>query len=108
MSKFVQINEANFDEEVLQSNIPVLAEFGAVWCGPCKRMEPELEMLAESLAGKLKLAKLDVDESSNTTIRYQVMSVPTMILFVNGEPQTRMSGYQSRDRILSKIEEFIS
>lgn len=108
MSVFVQIDESNFEEEVLRSDIPVLAEFGAVWCGPCKRVEPELEKLGESFSGKLKLAKLDVDESSNTTIRYQVMTVPTIILFVNGEPRERMSGYQSRDRIMSKIEQYLT
>jgi thioredoxin 1 len=107
MSAFIHINEANFEKEVLESDIPVLAEFGAVWCGPCKRLEPELEKLGESLSGKIKLAKLDVDESSTTTIHYQVMSVPTLILFVNGEPCARMSGYQSQERIMSKIEQYL-
>jgi thioredoxin 1 len=107
MSKFIQINEVNFEEEILKSDLPILLEFGAVWCGPCKRVEPELEMLQESLAGKIKLAKLDVDESSNLTMQYQVMSVPTIILFVNGEACARMSGFMPRQRILDKIESYI-
>jgi thioredoxin 1 len=108
MSNFVQINEENFEAEVLQSDVPVLVEFGAVWCGPCKRVEPELEKLGELLSGRLKLAKLDVDESVDVTMRFQVMSVPTMVLFVNGVACTRMSGFQPRDRIMDKIEAYIS
>lgn len=107
MSNILQVIETNFDEQVLQSNLPVLVEFGAVWCGPCKRMEPELEKLAISLSGKLRLAKLDVDESSELTVRYQVMSVPTIVLFVNGKACIRMSGYQSRERIIDKIEAYL-
>jgi thioredoxin 1 len=108
MSSFITITEDNFTIQVLQSAVPVLLEFGAVWCGPCKRMEPELEKLGESLDGKLALARLDVDECIDLTQRYQVMSVPTLVLFVNGEPTARMSGFQPRDRILSKIDPFLS
>jgi thioredoxin 1 len=107
MSNILRVSEANFAEQVLQSKLPVLVEFGAVWCGPCKRMEPELENLGKSLAGRLRLAKLDVDEATNVTIQYQVMSVPTMILFVNGEACVRMSGYQPGERMMAKIEAYL-
>jgi len=108
VSNFIQVNENNFDEQVLQSEIPILVEFGAAWCGPCKRMEPELEQLAGKLSGKIKIAKLDVDECASVTMQYQIMSVPTIVLFVKGEPCTRMSGYQPRDRIMDKIENYLS
>jgi thioredoxin 1 len=108
MEHFIHINEANFEEKVLKSDRPILLEFGAVWCGPCKRVEPELVNLSESLSGKLVIAKLDVDESVNITLKYNVMSVPTIVLFVDGEPCTRMSGFLPQERIMSKIEPFIS
>jgi thioredoxin 1 len=107
MTSFITITEDNFADQVLQSNVPVLLEFGAAWCGPCKRMEPELEKLGESLAGKLALAKLDVDQCIDLTQRYQVMSVPTLVLFVNGDAAVRMSGFQPRDRILGKIDPYL-
>ncbi len=107
MSSFLQINEENFDQEVVHSNVPVLLEFGATWCGPCKRLEPELEKLAAGLGNKLQLAKLDVDESANLAVQFQVMSVPTLILFIQGQARQRLTGYQPKDRVLEKIEPYL-
>jgi thioredoxin 1 len=104
MSSFVHVNQENFDQVVLKAGAPVLVEFGATWCAPCKRLEPELEKLAAEQGGKVTLAKLDVDESADLTMRYQVMSVPTTILFVNGQAMERLTGYQPKDRVLEKIE----
>jgi thioredoxin 1 len=103
MSAFVEINESSFNQEVIQSAVPVLVEFGAVWCGPCRQIEPVLEQLAAMWAGKVRLAKVDVDQSIAITQQYQVMSVPTLILFVNGEACERLSGKPPRDRLIEKF-----
>lgn len=107
MSSFTHVNEENFDQIILHAGKPVLLEFGATWCAPCKRLEPELEKLATGLSGRVDLAKLDVDESANLTMQYQVMSVPTLILFVGGEAKQRMTGFQPKDRVQEKIEPYL-
>jgi thioredoxin 1 len=104
---FTDINDASFEQEVLHSPVPVLVEFGAQWCGPCRQMEPILEQLATGWKGKVRLAKIDVDESVDTVLRLQVMSVPTLILFVNGEACQRLSGNQPRDRLFEKFDPFL-
>lgn len=107
MSPFVNINDGSFHQEVLKSQVPVLVEFGAVWCGPCRQMEPVLEQLANEWKGKIRLAKVDVDESVQTVLQFQVMSVPTLILFVGGEARQRVSGKQPRDRLVEKFQPFL-
>ena len=108
MSAFVAINDATFDQQVIKSSMPVLVEFGAVWCGPCRQMEPVLEQLASEWDGKVRLAKVDVDESINTTLQFQVMSVPTLILFVDGQARQRVSGKLPHDRLVEKFSPFLS
>ncbi len=107
MASFININDASFKQEVLNSAVPVIVEFGAEWCGPCRQMEPVLEQLAAEWDGKVRLAKLDVDESVNIVLQFQVMSVPTLILFVNGEACQRVSGKQPRDRLVEKFSPYI-
>jgi len=109
MSLFESVSDTSFDQKVLQSNLPVLVEFGAEWCGPCRQMEPVLEQISSSeWKGKVRLVKIDVDESVNTTMQFQVMSVPTLILFINGEARQRVSGKQPRDRLVEKFAPYIS
>lgn len=108
MSAFININDSSFDQQVLKSPVPVLVEFGAVWCGPCRQMEPIMEQIASEWDGKVRLAKIDVDESVSTTMQFQVMSVPTMILFVNGQACQRLSGKQPRDRLVEKFSPYIT
>jgi thioredoxin 1 len=97
------INSKNFDHEVLQATLPVLVEFGAEWCAPCKQLEPELSKLADEYSGKVRILKIDVDEASDLTARLQVMSVPTVILFVNGKATERSTGYLPKNRLVAKF-----
>jgi thioredoxin 1 len=80
-----QVSDANFGEEVLNSNVPVLVDFWAEWCGPCLAIAPVLDELSTELEGKVKIVKLNVDQNPSTTAQYGVRSIPTMILFKNGE-----------------------
>ena len=106
MSTFLTINEKNFPEQVLKAVSPVIVEFGAVWCAPCKRLEPIMEKLGDEWGGKVRLVKIDVDESANVAINCQVMSVPTLILFVQGQEKQRLTGLQPRERIIEKFTPF--
>lgn len=107
MSDITKLTEASFDSEVLKSPIPVIVDFTAVWCGPCKLLDPVVTQLSQDWDGKVKFVKLDVDENSAITMQYGVMGVPTLILFVNGNPVQRLSGYQPKDRIVSKFGAYI-
>jgi len=107
MAEIPKLNEAVFDTEVLKSTVPVLVDFTAIWCGPCKRLEPVVIQLSQDWEGKVKIVKLDVDDNSNLAMQYGVMGVPTLILFVNGNPVQRLSGYQPKERIISKFGSFI-
>jgi len=107
MSDIPKLTEAIFESEVLKSTIPVMVDFTAVWCGPCKLLDPVVTQLSQDWNGKVKIFKLDVDENSNIAMQYGVMGVPTLILFVNGSPVQRLSGYQPKDRIVSKFGSYI-
>ena len=103
MAEIVKLDAAGFQKEVLGATQPVVVDFTATWCGPCKMLEPIVKDLALLWAGKVKVFKLDVDDHSDIAIQYGVMGVPTLILFVNGQPAQRLSGYQPKDRILAKF-----
>lgn len=103
MSEFPQVGESNFQTEVLDSGTPVLVDFTAVWCSPCKMLEPVVRQLAQDWNGKVKVVKLDVDDNANLAMEYQVMGVPTLMLFVDGKPVQRVTGYQPKDRLASKF-----
>ena len=102
-----KLNETVFKSEVLKSTIPVMVDFTATWCGPCKMLDPVVTQLSQEWEGKVKVFKLDVDDNSNLAMQYGVMGVPTLILFVNGNPVQRLSGYQPKDRIISKFGSYI-
>lgn len=98
----VVLNEKNFEEEVLKSDIPVLVDFWATWCGPCKMQAPIIDELAEEIT-TVKFAKLDVDENIQLAQKYRVMSIPTLLLFKGGELEGSAIGLQSKDRIKDMI-----
>lgn len=94
----------NFDAEVLNSDIPAVVDFFATWCGPCKMMAPVVEALASEYDGKVKIGKLDVDENTDIAARYGVMTIPTIILFKNGEIVSKTIGVQSKNTLKNAID----
>lgn len=107
MANIPEVNETTFSDEVLTSQEPVLVDFSAVWCGPCKQLDPIVEQLSKEWGGKIKVVKLDVDNSPNIAIQFQVMGVPTLMLFIGGKSKERIVGYQPKDRILSKLNPYL-
>src|SRR5450432_4173853 len=98
-----EVTTANFAAQVLQSKLPVLVEFGADWCPPCKMLAPTIHALATRYEGKMQVGMLDVDDHPGLMEQYGVMGLPTLILFQNGEPVRRMVGFQPRDRIENQL-----
>ena len=103
MENAVAVNEGSFAKEVLESPIPVLVDFWAVWCAPCRAIAPIVEQIAAEHSGRLKVVKLDVDESSETSVRYGVMNIPTLLLFKGGKVVERWIGAQPKAMLLSKL-----
>jgi thioredoxin len=108
MSSAAAVTDGTFQQDVLQSNEPVLVDFWASWCQPCRMVAPVVEEIATENSGKLKVLKLDVDENQNTAMQYNVSSIPTLILFKGGEPVERVVGFSPKDRLLSKISPHLS
>ena len=92
-----------FDKEVLQSNQPVLVDFSATWCGPCQMMGPVMEKLAKDFEGKAKVAKIDIDENSDLAMKYNIMSVPSMLFFKNGEIKEQVIGAVPEEQLSEKL-----
>ena len=108
MVEIQKTNEATFQKEVLEATTPVLVDFTAVWCQPCKMLDPVVKQLAEEWDGKVKVYKLDVDDNSQLAMDYQVMGVPTLMLFKAGQPVERVVGFMPKDRLLSKFKPHLS
>lgn len=103
MAKLPELTDDTFEAEVLQSDLPVVVDFGAEWCHPCKQLDPIVEELAGEWDGKAKVFRIDADENVDTTMRFGVMGLPSLILFKGGEPRERLQGFQSKSRILKEF-----
>jgi thioredoxin 1 len=99
----LEVNDANFEQEVLQSEQPVLVDFWAAWCGPCKALAPTVDELATQYAGKLKVAKLDVDRNQATPMRYGIRGIPALLLFKGGKVADQIVGYVPKETIEKSI-----
>ena len=100
----VELNDTNFEQEVLKSDRPVLVDFWATWCAPCRMMTPTVESIASEYAGRAKVGKLNVDENLSVTGRYNIRGIPTLILFKNGEVQEQSVGATSKDVIAKMLD----
>jgi thioredoxin 1 len=102
------VSDATFEETVGGAETPVLVDFWAEWCGPCKMIAPTLDEIATEHEGKLRIAKLNVDDNPETAMRYNVMSIPTLLVFQGGEPVKRLVGAKGKGQLLQDLAEFIS
>ena len=107
MAKPIEVTDANFDQEVTQSSIPVLVDFWAIWCGPCRMIAPIVEELAQEYEGKLKVAKLDVDHNPNVAIRYGIRSIPTLLIFKNGQVMDQIIGAVPKNYLEERVKRIL-
>ena len=108
MSALADVSQSNFQNEVLGSKEPVLVDFWAPWCGPCKMLAPVVEKVAASLAGRAKFVKLNTDDNPNVAGQYQVSGIPCLILFKGGQPVDRIVGYVSEQTITSMLSKHVA
>ncbi|TWW08791.1 thioredoxin [Planctomyces bekefii] len=101
-----EVSDINFDQEVLQSSIPVLVDFWAPWCGPCRALGPTIDALAQELEGKVKILKLNTDENPESAVRFRINSIPNLIFFKDGKPVDQLIGAVDKSKILDTIAKF--
>jgi thioredoxin 1 len=107
MAHPMQVTDDNFDQEVLQSNVPVLVDFWATWCGPCRMIAPVIEELANEYTGKAKVVKLDVDNNQKTAMQYVIRSIPTLLIFKGGKVVDNIIGAVPRPQIENRLKSHI-
>ena len=101
------LNDTTFSEEIKAATEPVVVDFWAEWCGPCKMIDPILKEIASEQEGKLRVGKLNVDDNPETARRFEVMSIPTLIVFQDGEPKKRLVGAKGKGQLLEELSEFL-
>ncbi|MEM7131569.1 MAG: thioredoxin [Chloroflexota bacterium] len=104
MGNTIEITDADFQQKVIESKTPVLVDFWAEWCGPCKMIAPVLEDISGEMDGRLIIGKVDVDANQSTMMAYGVMGIPALLLFKDGEVKTRITGFRPKAQLLSEIE----
>lgn len=107
MANIREVDEKTFQAEVLESDIPVLVDFWAPWCGPCQMVAPMLEAVAEKMGDNLKIVKLNTDENMNTAQNYEIMAIPSLLVFKEGEVVERIVGVQPQPQLEAKLQEII-
>jgi thioredoxin 1 len=103
MTEVEYVNEANFQTEVVDSSGPVLVDVTAMWCGPCRMIDPIVKQLAEEWQGKVKVVKLDADENPNVLMQFGILGIPTLMFFKGGKLQERMTGFLPKDKLVAKL-----
>ena len=104
MSKPIAINDSDFDQTILQSELPALVDFWAAWCRPCLMVAPILDELAEEYSGRVKFTRMDVDQNPKTAARYGIMSIPTLLIFKNGQPVSNIVGYRPKPELKRSLD----
>ena len=107
MGIVLELNDSTFEAEVVNSSIPVLVDFWATWCGPCRKLGPVVDEIAEAYDGKVKFAKINVEESLETAKKYSISGLPSLLVFKNGEAVERMAGLMPKSTIISNIEKHL-
>ena len=107
MGNVLELNDSTFEAEVVNSSIPVLVDFWATWCGPCRKLGPVVDEIAEAYDGKVKFVKINVEESLETAKKYSISGLPILLVFKNGEAVERMAGLMPKSTIISNIEKHL-
>ena len=105
MANVLELNETNFESEVLKSDVPVLVDFTATWCGPCKQLAPVIEEIAGDYAGRVKVGKLDTDKNRDVSVEYKITAIPTVIIFKDGEVAKKFVGLTSKGDLQTALTE---
>jgi len=107
MAELLQVTDENFDDEIMNSELPAMVDFWAEWCGPCKMVGPVVEELAQEYAGRIKIAKMDVDQNRQTPVRFGIRNIPTLILFKGGAVSQTMVGAQSKSNLEAELKKLL-
>lgn len=107
MSNAIEVNESNFEQEVLQASTPVLVDFWATWCGPCRKLGPVLDEIAGEYSEKVKVVKVNTDDNAEVAKQFQISGLPSILVFKNGEPVERMVGLMPKSTIIGNIEKHL-
>lgn len=108
MGKPIEVTDANFEQEVLKSDLPVIVDFWAIWCGPCRLIAPVVEQLADEYEGKIKIAKLDVDTNPQTAVKYGIRSIPTLLIFKDGKVAEQIIGAVPKSQVEERLQRVLA